>query len=124
MSPDVPTDAEVVVTAADTTICPQLALDVTEQSLTPRKRNAYAKNIDEQRDSVYITWSILKKKVEEVKEPNQPAPSEPRLQEKLLVSAGIIPPSLSEVLLPPAKPEKHVMRISYLLTYSSPWDHT
>ena len=45
LSPDIPSDAEVVVTAADTTICsPQLALDVIEQSLTPQKRNAYAKN--------------------------------------------------------------------------------
>ena len=46
LSPDVPSDAEVVVTAADTTICPpQLALDVIEQSLTPRKRNAFAKSM-------------------------------------------------------------------------------
>ena len=34
-----------------------------------------------------------------------------RLQENPLVTAGIIPPNLPDVLLPPAKLEKHVMRI-------------
>lgn len=80
---------------------PQLALNAVEQSLTPKKKKTYTEKysagIEDSEDPVYITWSILKRKVEQLQSP--------------LIKAGIISPRLAEVLVSPPDPACHVMRI-------------
>ncbi len=80
---------------------PQLALNAIEKSLTEAQRSHFQKRYENERNSTtqskdptYITWSILQKKVESFQSP--------------LVTSGIIPPSLAEILTAPPDPSCHV----------------
>ena len=100
-------------------ICPpQLAVEAIEQSLTPKKKKSfmekYAADVNESKDVKYMTWRTLKKKSEvvppaisspESHETNKELPTNP------LVTAGIIPEHLSDILLSPDPPRKHSMHV-------------